>query len=47
MRFTNRNISYTGDTENKFNYLKTVITEDTCVMLQDVKPHAYEYIKKH
>ncbi len=46
MRFINWNISYAGDTENKFKYLQTVITKDTCVMLQEVKPHAYEYIKE-
>ena len=46
MRFINWNISYVGDTESKFNYLQTVITKDTCVMLQEVKPHAYEYIKE-
>ncbi len=46
MRFINWNISYAGDTESKFKYLQTVITKDTCVMLQEVKPHAYEYIKE-
>lgn len=46
MRFINWNISYAGDIESKFNYLQTVITKDTCVMLQEVKPHAYEHIKE-
>lgn len=46
MRFVNWNISYAGDTESKFNYLQTVIAKDTCVMLQEVKPHAYEYIRE-
>ena len=46
MRFVNWNISYAGDIENKFNYLRTVITKDTCVMLQEVKPYSYEYIKE-
>ncbi len=46
MRFINWNISYAGDTESKFKYLQTVITKDTCVMLQEVKPYAYEYIKE-
>ena len=47
MRFIEWNISYAGDTKRKIDYLKTLITEDTCIMLQEVKPHAYEYIKSH
>jgi len=39
------NISYAGDTERKIKYLQTHIEDDTCVILQEVKPHAYEYIK--
>ena len=45
MRIINWNISYAGDTGCKINYLQTLLSEDSCVMLQEVKPHAYEYIK--
>lgn len=45
MRIIDWNISYAGNTEIKINYLQTHIGENTCIMLQEVKPHAYEYIK--
>lgn len=45
MRIIDWNISYAGDTERKIEYLKEHLTEATCVILQEVKPHAYEYIK--
>ena len=45
MRIIDWNISYAGDTERKINYLQTLIDDNTCVMLQEVKPHAYEHIK--
>lgn len=38
MRFINWNISYAGDIESKFNYLQTVITKDSCVMLNFCSP---------
>lgn len=46
MRFINWNISYAGDVKSKIEYLKTFFVKDTCIMLEEVKPHAYEYIKE-
>ncbi len=46
MRFIDWNISYQGDIKSKFKYLQTIVTKDSCVILQEVKPHAYEYIKE-
>ena len=45
MRIIDWNISYAGDTERKVKCLQEYLTNDTCVMLQEVKPNAYEYIK--
>ena len=45
MRIINWNISYIGDTIHKIEFLKTLITSDCCVILQEVKPRAYEHIK--
>lgn len=45
VRIIDWNISYSGDIERKINYLQTLLTENTCVLLQEVKPHAYEHIK--
>lgn len=45
MRIIDWNISYAGDTEKKIKYLQTLFIENTVVILQEVKPHAYEYIK--
>ncbi len=45
MRVIDWNISYAGNTEEKIKYLQTYLTDDCCVILQEVKPHAYEYIK--
>ena len=45
LRIIDWNISYAGDTERKVKYLQEYLTDDTCVMLQEVKPNAYEYIK--
>ena len=45
MEIIDWNISYAGDTERKIDFLQKYITSDVCVILQEVKPHAYEYIK--
>lgn len=45
MKFIDWNISYAGNTERKINYLQNLLADNTCVILQEVKPHAYEYIK--
>ncbi len=45
MRLVDWNISYAGDTERKMDYLKTLVYDDMCVLLQEVKPHAFSYIK--
>lgn len=45
MRFIDWNISYAGDTERKIDFLRTHLRDEMCIMLQEVKPHAYEYIK--
>lgn len=45
MRVIDWNISYAGNTEEKIKYLQTYLTDDCCVIMQEVKPHAYEYIK--
>lgn len=46
MRVIDWNISYAGDTSKKIEYLHTLLQGDVCIMLQEVKPHAYEYIKE-
>ena len=38
------NISYDGDIRRKVEYLQTCFDENTFAMLQEVKPHAYDYI---
>ena len=40
------NISYAGDINKKVDYIKTVATDDSIIMLQEVKPHAYGHIKE-
>ena len=44
MRIVDWNISYAGDIKNKMCYLETLLTDNSIVILQEVKPHAYEYI---
>ena len=47
MRVINWNVSYAGSIENKIKFLQTYLTtKNCCVILQEVKPHAYEYIKQ-
>ena len=46
MRIIDWNICYLGDTKEKIDYLKTLLTDDGVIIMQEVKPHAYEYIKK-
>ena len=47
MRIINWNISYAGSIEDKIKFLQTYLTiNDCCVILQEVKPHAYEYIEQ-
>ena len=46
MRIIDWNICYSGDTKEKIDYLKTLLTDDGVIIMQEVKPHAYEYIKK-
>lgn len=45
VKFIDWNISYAGNIERKIKYLQKHIDCDTCVILQEVKPHAHEYIK--
>ncbi len=45
MKVINWNISYAGDIERKAAFLRTFLSENVIVMLQEVKPHAYEYIQ--
>lgn len=44
LRVIDWNISYAGDIRRKTEYLQTFLDENTFVMLQEVKPHAYDYI---
>ena len=44
LRVIDWNISYAGDIKRKVDYLSTVLRENAIVMLQEVKPHAYDYI---
>ena len=44
LRIVDWNISYAGDIKNKMCYLETLLTDNSIVILQEVKPHAYEYI---
>lgn len=46
MRIIDWNISYAGDIKRKIDFLRSFLTNDTLVMLQEVKPYAYEYIKE-
>ena len=46
MRIINWNISYAGDIKKKIDYLKGMLTQDSIVIMQEVKPYAYEYIKQ-
>ena len=45
MRIIDWNISYSGDTTPKIEYLLSLLSDEVCVMLQEVKPHIYEYIR--
>ncbi len=45
LRIIDWNISYAGDIERKISYLKTFVTDNSCIMLQEVTPYAYEHIK--
>ena len=45
MRVINWNISYAGNIEEKIKFLKELLTNSNCVILQEVKPYACEYIK--
>lgn len=45
MKIIDWNISYAGDTSTKIDYLETLLSDTTCVILQEVKPHAFEHIK--
>lgn len=45
MRIVDWNFSYAGDTAQKIEYLLSLLGGDDCVMLQEVKPHAYELIR--
>lgn len=47
VRILNWNISYQGKIENKIDFINQYMQENTCVMLQEVKPHAFEYIKNY
>ena len=41
----NWNISYMGEYESKLDFLFSLLHGNYCVLLQEVKPHVYEYIK--
>ena len=45
MRIIDWNLSYSGDTAPKIEYLLSLLSDEICVMLQEVKPHAYEHIR--
>ncbi len=46
MRFVDWNISYMGDHEKKFEFLFSHLQGTYCVLLQEVKPYVYEYVKQ-
>lgn len=46
MRIIDWNICYSGDIEKKIEYLKTFLTDESIVIMQEVRLYAYEYIKK-
>ena len=43
----NWNISYMGNHERKLDFLFSLLHDNYCVLLQEVKPHVYEYIKSN
>ena len=45
IQVVNWNISYMGNHESKLDFLFSLLHDDHCVLLQEVKPHLYEYIK--
>ena len=48
MKILNWNISWANDTVSKIEYLKKQISGETFIMiLQEVKPHAYDAIEEH
>ena len=45
IQVVNWNISYMGNHESKLDFLFSVLRNNYCVLLQEVKPHVCEYIK--
>ena len=45
IQVVNWNISYMGNHESKLEFLFSLLQNNYCVLLQEVKPHVYEYIK--
>ena len=45
IKVVNWNISYMGNHESKLDFLFSLLHDSYCVLLQEVKPHVYEYIK--
>ena len=45
IQVVNWNISYMGNYESKLNFLFSLLHDNYCVLLQEVKPHVCEYIK--
>ena len=45
IQVVNWNISYMGNHESKLDFLFSLLHGNYCVLLQEVKPHVYEYIK--
>ncbi len=45
IQVVNWNISYMGNHESKLDFLLSLLHGNYCVLLQEVKPHVYEYIK--
>ena len=39
------NISYMGDTQRKIDFLSSILEDNYCVLLQEVKRNAYDYLR--
>lgn len=46
MRIIDWNISYAGNVKSKIEYLKTLLTESYCIILQEVTGSSYIELKK-
>ncbi len=46
MRIIDWNICCQGNISKKTEFLKSLLADNSCIFLQEVKPHSYDYIKE-